>query len=317
MPVVAREENPNIRTLMAGSRVTSEIDGDREKAPKRKPVYPMSAERELARVFLGVAHLIKSKSKPYINRLMEIYKVWADENVRVDARISIQDGIEMILEEYGDEIDRSLDMGSIVKRADMAAKVARNASVGDWKKLVGSVVKEDISEPYYVETMEDLLNKWVGESVSKISSLPREYLAKIHDIIIWGYNTHQPLINVYRKIEAATGATRSQARMIARDQMGTLNCRMTKHEHDSLGVTHYIWVTRRDSRVRDCHREFDGKVFSWNNPPAEWYVTVSKGIKYTGRYCNPGEAYMCRCTAKPVFDMDKVQDMVRQQRFSK
>ncbi|MGC6471407.1 MAG: phage minor head protein [Parvibaculales bacterium] len=51
-------------------------------------------------------------------------------------------------------------------------------------------------------------------------------------------------------------------------------------------TTHYIWRTRRDSRVRPSHAENDGKVFAWNNPPP------------TG---HPGEDYGCRCIAEPYY----------------
>ena len=317
MAVVAREENPSIRTLMAGGRATGQINGDREKAPRRMPVFPYSAERELARAFLPVAILIQKKSKPYLDRLIEIYGVWADENVRTDARISLHDGISMILEEYGADIDDSIDYDAIARRTDLAAKVARSVSIKDWKALVESGVDAEISEPFYIETMEDMLEKWVGESVSYIKSLPKDYLSKVHETIIWGYTTHQPKVNVYRRLEKLTGATKSQAKMIARDQLGTLNCRMTRYEHESMGVRKYIWVTKRDSRVRDCHRERDRKIFDWNNPPAEWYPTISKGIVYTGRYCHPGEAYGCRCVAKPVFETDIVDGLIAKQKFTK
>ncbi|MEG6507839.1 phage minor head protein [Methyloligella sp. 2.7D] len=49
-------------------------------------------------------------------------------------------------------------------------------------------------------------------------------------------------------------------------------------------TTHYIWRTRRDDRVRPSHRENEGKVFAWDDPPP------------TG---HPGEAYGCRCWAEP------------------
>lgn len=292
----------NIRTLMAqrqrkrGKGIT----------PRRKPVYPMSAERELARAFLTVANKIKSESKPFIMRLMAIYGVWYDENVRMDARISIADGISQILEEYGDAIDDGLDYDAITSQATRAARVARRASVADWKLLVDDALGMEIDEPFYMESTEDLINKWTYESVSYIKSYPQAYLGKIQEIIAWGYTTHQPMVNVYRRIEKATGDTRAHARMIARDQIGTLNCAMTKHEHESLGVSQYIWVTRRDNRVRECHRELNGKVFSWDNPPAMWYSTKSKGIVYTGRYCHPGQDYQCRCVAKPVFEESAV-----------
>ena len=51
----------------------------------------------------------------------------------------------------------------------------------------------------------------------------------------------------------------------------------------------YEWRTRGDGRVRSSHRENDGQVFSWDNPPP------------TG---HPGEDYGCRCRAIPVSDDD-------------
>lgn len=46
---------------------------------------------------------------------------------------------------------------------------------------------------------------------------------------------------------------------------------------------HYIWRTRRDSKVRSSHAANDGKIFSWDNPPS------------TG---HPGVGYGCRCRAE-------------------
>jgi SPP1 gp7 family putative phage head morphogenesis protein len=300
--VIATEKNPDIRTLMA-QRQRRDTD---VKIPRRKPNYPMSAERELARAYLAIAQKIRKESKPFIARLMAIYGVWFDENVRTDARMSLQDGIAEILDEYGDAITDGLDMPQIWRQVDVAAKTARRASLSDWKTMVKEALDLTVDEPFYIETTDDLITKWAYESAQKIKSYPQEYLGKIQEIIEWGYRTNQPMVNVYRRIEKATGDTRSHVKMIARDQMGTLNCMMTKYEHESMGVSNYIWVTRHDNRVRECHRQLDGKMFSWDNPPAMWYMTKSRGIVYTGRYCHPGEDYCCRCRAKPVFEPSAV-----------
>lgn len=303
MDEVARERKPNIRTRIAQSSLAKRPG---EMIPSRKPVYPISAERELARAYLPIAAHIRKIAKPFLERLMAIYSVWAEENLRMDARVSLQDAIGEILDEYGDAIDAGMDLKMISSQAERAAKVAKGASIRDWKALVNNALDYKIDTPFYEETLEDLVNKWTYESTRQITSYPEEYLGKIQEIISWGFTTHQPLVNVYRRIEKITGDTRSHVRMIARDQMGTLNCQMTRYEHESMGVTHYVWVTKRDNRVRECHRELNGKVFSWNNPPAMWYMTKSKGIVYTGRYCHPGEDYGCRCTANPVFEPSAV-----------
>ena len=35
----------------------------------------------------------------------------------------------------------------------------------------------------------------------------------------------------------------------------------------SAGVRRYVWVSSRDERVRDRHRELNGKTFSWKDAP--------------------------------------------------
>jgi len=312
MDKIATVNNPPIRTLMAVNRVKNVGD---QKLPRRRPVYPISAERELARDFLVIAAVIRRKSKEYIDRLMAVYDVWAQENVRTDARISLQDAAEMILDEYGADIESGIDVDTLTDRVSRTARYAKGISIRDWKALVKDATNMDIDEPFYEETLDDLTTKWVYESVQKITSYPQEYLGKVQEAIIWGYTTKQPMVNVYRRIEKLTGDTKSHARMIARDQMGTLNCQMTRYEHESAGVTKYRWITKRDARVRDCHRALHGHIFDWNNPPAMWYMTKSRGVVYNGRYCHPGEDYCCRCTAQPVFDEKQMEAYVSQPVF--
>jgi SPP1 gp7 family putative phage head morphogenesis protein len=46
----------------------------------------------------------------------------------------------------------------------------------------------------------------------------------------------------------------------------------------------YVWRTRHDPKVRPTHRENDGRIFSWDDPPE------------TG---HPGADHNCRCEAIP------------------
>ena len=57
------------------------------------------------------------------------------------------------------------------------------------------------------------------------------------------------------------------------------------------GIEEYIWSTTGDERVRDSHRELNGKKFRWDTPPEN----------SDGRACHPGEDYQCRCIGRPVF----------------
>jgi Phage Mu protein F like protein len=52
-----------------------------------------------------------------------------------------------------------------------------------------------------------------------------------------------------------------------------------------LGVTHYIWRTRDDAKVRPAHGERDDKLFAWDNQFSDGH---------------PGHGNNCRCFADPA-----------------
>ena len=60
-----------------------------------------------------------------------------------------------------------------------------------------------------------------------------------------------------------------------------------RRRQQSEGVTHYIWHTQGDDRVRPSHAVNHGQTFRWNAPPA------------TG---HPGTAPRCRCSAEAIPD---------------
>ena len=281
-----------------------------EVTARKNPVYPYSAERELARVTLSYTEAIIKTTQPYINRLMRQYE---ERNYRQDA---VGDFISSVRGQKFAAAEKLSQKHGLLKNVEkgyqFSSKLAMNHSINDWNEQVKDALGMSVNKEWYSENMEDMVGNWIRSNVSKIQSVPAEYLTEVENIIRWGYETRQPKVNVYRKLEKLTGMSRSKALMIARDQLGTLNAQMTRFEHESAGISKYKWITKRDSRVRDSHRALHGTIQSWNNPPPMWYMTVSRGIVYTGRYCNPGEDYGCRCIAKPVFDLDSAKELLAQ-----
>ena len=58
----------------------------------------------------------------------------------------------------------------------------------------------------------------------------------------------------------------------------------SEDEQREMGITHYVWRTQGDDKVRSSHAVNNGRIFAWDDPPA------------TG---HPGEDYNCRCVAEP------------------
>lgn len=91
--------------------------------------------------------------------------------------------------------------------------------------------------------------------------------------------------DVARAIRDATQYGMRRARLIARDQMGSLNSDLNEFRQRQIGVTQYEWKTIIDGRERHSHHERNGRIFSWDNPPPDG---------------PPGRAINCRCRALAI-----------------
>lgn len=127
------------------------------------------------------------------------------------------------------------------------------------------------------------IGAWMKDSVGRISGVQNDELDTIHEILTDGQGRrHEAIAD---EIEERLGLCEAKAEAIARDQVLTLNGKITKHRHVAAGIKSYIWTTAGDERVRSEHEELDGEEFSWDAPPEPGH---------------PGEDYNCRCVAYPV-----------------
>lgn len=86
----------------------------------------------------------------------------------------------------------------------------------------------------------------------------------------------------------------SKANFLAQQETGLLVAEYRQMRYEEVGITRYKWATSHDEKVRDSHKQLDGKIFSFDDPP----VTNLKGDRN-----NPGEDWRCRCIAIPVLDV--------------
>lgn len=134
------------------------------------------------------------------------------------------------------------------------------------------------------------LDQWRRENLRLITALSRDKVRRVSRVLRES-NAGERAEDIAAKIVRTTGATESHARLIARDQVAKLNSQAMREKHEDAGITEYVWSTSLDERVRDEHRELDGKRFKYAEPP----VTNDRGERN-----NPGEDIQCRCVAVPV-----------------
>jgi SPP1 gp7 family putative phage head morphogenesis protein len=137
-------------------------------------------------------------------------------------------------------------------------------------------------EPFTV----DKLEQFAAENAALIKSVSERYhdriRARVNDTFERGATAEQ-LAEDFVEVD---GMAERDARRIARDQIGKLAADFNQARQTELGVTSYIWRSVHDQRVRDEHRQLDGRKFKWSETPPDGH---------------PGDAVNCRCFADPDF----------------
>jgi SPP1 gp7 family putative phage head morphogenesis protein len=143
------------------------------------------------------------------------------------------------------------------------------------------------------------------KNVALIKTVPQQYFNQIQTLVENAVDKGQLTREVKEEIAKIRDTAKTRARIIARDQVSKLVGVTEEARQRNLGVTHYIWRTLGDSRVRSFansngysdHKRLDGTIQKWSQPP----VTVFRG-KRAGERNHPTQDIQCRCFPQAVFD---------------
>jgi SPP1 gp7 family putative phage head morphogenesis protein len=170
----------------------------------------------------------------------------------------------------------------ILRQVAMGArKIPMLAEVGNAPSFAVDVFANN---PWLVDQMA----AYSSQVASLVSDLSKEQVDKISISTMRGVQEGKTWREVAQDIAKGNGICERRAALIARDQISSLNGALTRKLQMDAGITHYIWRTSLDERVRPSHKANEGKMFSWDSPPANTNNN------------HPGGDYQCRCTAEPV-----------------
>lgn len=292
--------------LAVQEAVKGKFKGKKVIKSRSVPHYPESAEREFKRITNGYIRLLKKCLMDELPGLMDEYRREKRSDSRFDASLKLAEKVKNSLIKVARELEQKLAKYKLNDLVRKVAKLTKVNSLNEWKRVCEDTLGIDLLDDYYNgDFYEDALRRWVDENIQKIKSIPNDTLGSMQKIILDGFREGKTVTAIQKEIQNEYSVTRRKAQLLARDQIATLNAQISKLQQEDAGCSKYKWSSSKDSRVRDCHRALDGKIFSWDDPPEMWYETKS-GRVYTGRYCHPGEDIACRCVAIPVFDIDTV-----------
>lgn len=135
------------------------------------------------------------------------------------------------------------------------------------------------------------VESWARQNADWITSLQTDYLDDIAEQVAEAVQRGTSTRDLSKLIRQRTGVAKRKADFLARDQVGTLNARITAEQHSALGIDEFVWTNSGDQRVRILHR---------NAPVGIAQVVYRYSLGGHPTEGLPGEPYNCRCTARPV-----------------
>lgn len=120
--------------------------------------------------------------------------------------------------------------------------------------------------------------------IESIGSEAADRIAKLVSVEFQKGTRHEDVATLLRDdLDVAA----SRARIIARDQIGSLYGQVNADRQKEAGIRGFIWRDSGDNRVRDEHEARNGEAYLYSDPP-------------DGEL--PGEPILCRCFAEPDLD---------------
>lgn len=163
----------------------------------------------------------------------------------------------------------------------------------------------DLPITFAKEGLEPIVKANIAKNATLIKSIPEEFVKNIESIIYSGVTTGSTYKSIEEQIKGTEGIRSvfgkldDRIKLIARNEVSSINGQINKTRMQNIGVTKFEWVTAGDERVRDSHARLDGQVFDWNNPP-----TNERGEKII-----PGQDFNCRCQSIAVIEpLDKIEE---------
>jgi SPP1 gp7 family putative phage head morphogenesis protein len=132
------------------------------------------------------------------------------------------------------------------------------------------------------DVQRSMVNSWVKENVRLIRNVNTTQMADLETAIMRATRSGINRTELGKEISKIMDTSVKRGSRIAADQTYKLDAQLDRAKQTSNGITHYIWRTMGDNRVRPRHQAWDGTRRSWKNDSP-----------------HPGQEINCRCIAEP------------------
>lgn len=231
---------------------------------------PRSITLQLSKVYNII---LEDFSRDFFNKILEDYK----RKIRQDTVDSL---IEREFSNFKLILGKRLTEVDLIRLAQRIKTISRNK----FNKTIpqGELINISILDV----GMEAFIDQFVDELISRIKTISDNYIKDVKIEVEKAHRTGLRVEQLAKNLQNKLGISKNNAIRLARDQVITLNSKMTRTRMINVGIEEAIWTTSKDDRVRKLHAVLEGKKFN--------LLIGIPGIGF------PGEPIMCRCTSYPI-----------------
>jgi SPP1 gp7 family putative phage head morphogenesis protein len=259
--------------------------------PKRRPKARAQRQPDAQRVayFAALRPFLARMHERVTKGLLPLLEHLYPDDLRADAAPPrVQDAIQELAKQTAE------DMSPRKIRA-IARQVAERTSEFQKAQLKTQLVDLVGVDPFLNDRgLKAKADAFVARNTDLIRTVPDRYFEGISQVIAEGVPEGRRAGDLAKDIEERYGVAESDAARIANTEVGQFFGELNQARQEELGVVEFVWETVNDQRVRDSHRDFQGKTFRWDDPPEDPSLGGEKVI--------PGQAPNCRCIATPVIE---------------
>lgn len=158
-------------------------------------------------------------------------------------------------------------------------------SWASYSEQIGKALKREIDNAPTGQALRERL----ADQVTLIKSLPTDAAARVHELALKGLSEGRRSSEIAAEIMRTGEVSASRATTIARTEVARTSSLLTQVRAQSIGCTHFTWMTSKDAQVRPSHRKMSGVICEFAKPPI-----------VDGAPLIPGQTFNCRCWIKPV-----------------
>ncbi len=176
-----------------------------------------------------------------------------------------------------------------MNKVDQASSASVHASM---QELSGGL---SLPTSALTSDMREVLSASIVENVALIKSISMQYLNGVQQATMRSITTGRGLADLVPYLEKHKQITKRRANSIALDQTRKAYNNLNRGRMQKLGLTKFEWLhTGGSAHPRKLHQDYNGHIFSFDEPPIIDENTGERGI--------PGQAINCRCRMRPVID---------------